>query len=183
MAGGHQRLWRGPLLDQSFQQGIQLAVVRQRVAVLLVWPQFSAGGFAADRLPHQVPLLRQPQLLPAVPGCWAVDPVAQREDAGLVQIADHRQTAVHVAVEGAIPHRQLGFVARGQEQLALLVGHGHQQRAADAGLQVLGGDPLRLLPQGRRERGVEPLHQPLNRQRVGREVQAIGQGGGIVDRS
>ena len=47
MAGGHQRLGRGALLDQPFQQGIQLAVVRQGVAVLLVWPQFSAGGFGS----------------------------------------------------------------------------------------------------------------------------------------
>ena len=75
---------------------------------------------------------RESQRLAAAQGCVAVEPVAQGKHAGFVEIANHRKPAVHVAVEGAVAHGQLGFVAGGQQQLALLVGHGHQQGAANA---------------------------------------------------
>ena len=57
----------------------------------------------------------------------------------LRQVGDHRQAAVHVAVQRAVAHRHLGLVPGGQQQRAVLVGKRHQQVAADARLDVLLG--------------------------------------------
>ena len=58
MAGLHQRFGADALLDQGSQQGIEFAVVGQRVTVLLIRPQLGTGGFAPDRQSHQLPLRR-----------------------------------------------------------------------------------------------------------------------------
>ena len=71
---------------------------------------------------------------------FAVEPAADGIDARLDQIADHRQRAHHVAVERAIAHGHLRLVAGGEHQGAELVRERHQQRAANARLDVLLGD-------------------------------------------
>ena len=115
-------------------------------------------------------------------GCLrAVDPVAEPEDRGLVEVSDDCQPSVHIAIQGAVAHGQFRLVAGGQQQLPLLVGHSHQQRPADAGLQVLGGDSLRPVRQSGAQTAVERLHQSADRQGVMAQFQALGQGRCVID--
>ena len=126
------------LFQKRLQQRIEQRVIRQRVAVALVGSQFSAGGFLTDGCAHQFTRCRQAELGAALRRCRGIDPGAEAEHAGFVEVANHGQPAVHVAIEGAVTNRELTFVAGGEQQLPLLVGHGHQQGAADARLQVFG---------------------------------------------
>ena len=68
-----------------------------------------------------------------------VAPLGQPVDQGLGHVLDDGKTTGHVAVEGAVAGGHLALVAGGQHDVAGLVGQRHQQRAADAGLQVLFG--------------------------------------------
>ena len=45
----------------------------------------------------------------------------------------------HIPVEGAVTHRHLALVARGQDHVAELVGQRHEDVAPDAGLDVFQG--------------------------------------------
>ena len=67
--------------------------------------------------------------------------------------------------------------------MALLVGHGHQQAAANARLQIFSREPVGRSIQGRCEGGIESRHQWGNRQGVGRHAKPLDQGGGIADRA
>jgi hypothetical protein len=60
----------------------------------------------------------------------------QGEDLGLVQIADQVQATVHVAIEGGVADADFAFVAGRQHEMAKVVGELHQDRAADARLDV-----------------------------------------------
>ena len=55
----------------------------------------------------------------------------------LGNIRDDGQPSRHIAINGAVAHRQLGFVSCGEKDGAILVGEGHEQVASDAGLDVL----------------------------------------------
>ena len=149
----------GQLLDVGLQDRVEHGVVGQGIAIELVGAQLGAGGFIADRPPHQLAVAWQPQLTPAGAGGGRIEPGAKLEHAGFVEVADHGQAAVHVAVEGAITDGQLAFVAGGEQQLALLVGHSHQQGAADARLQVFGAQTAGWARQHRCQGGVEAGHQ------------------------
>jgi predicted transcriptional regulator len=70
----------------------------------------------------------------------SIEPIADGVDARLDQIADDRQSANHVAVKRAVAHRHLGLVAGGEHQGAKFVGERHQERAANARLNVFLGD-------------------------------------------
>lgn len=60
-------------------------------------------------------------------------------DAHLGQVGDDGEAAAHVAIEGAVADGDLALVARGEEERAELVGHGHEEEAAGAGLDVFLG--------------------------------------------
>ena len=61
----------------------------------------------------------------------------ERVDVALVDVAEHRETSHGVTIESAVAHRELALVSRREHQPALGVRDGHQQRAADARLDVL----------------------------------------------
>ena len=65
-----------------------------------------------------------------------VAPARQRENGGFVNVLDGRKAPAHVAIQRAVAHGVFALVARGQQQMAVLVGQGHEQHAAHARLQV-----------------------------------------------
>ena len=67
----------------------------------------------------------------------AIDVARQGIHGGFGNVGDDGQAARHVAVKRAISHRQFGFVPRGQQQRAKLIGKRHQDVAANARLDVL----------------------------------------------
>ena len=70
----------------------------------------------------------------------AVGVAAERVDAGLEDVADDGEGADHVSVEGAVAGGHLAFVAGGEDERAELVGERHEERAADAGLEIFFGE-------------------------------------------
>ena len=70
----------------------------------------------------------------------------------LGHVGDHRQATGHIAVQRAVAHRDLAFVARAQHQRAELVRQRHQQVAPDARLDILLGHVRRPVGKDRRER-------------------------------
>ena len=81
-------------------------------------------------------------------GCALIAPARDAVDHHLRQVGNHRQAAVHVAVQRAVAHRHLRLVAGGQQQRAEFVGERHQQIAADARLDILLGDVRRQAAEG-----------------------------------
>ena len=169
------------LLDVGLEQGIEQGVIGQGIAIALVWTQFGARRLQADRFSDQFARFGQAQVVAAGPGGVAIEPGAELKHGGFVEIADHGQAAVHVAVEGAIAHGQLRFVAGGEQQLAALVGQGHQQGAADARLQIFGRQAGRSSAQGRGEGVVKGAHQLRDCHGLLAEAQPGRQGFGVVD--
>ena len=133
-AGGDDLVGAQFFLDVPVEDRLQHVVGRQRVLVGLVGAQLGrrrlGDGVAG--------MISRPALL--------VDVLGQLVDRGLGHVADDRQPAAHVAVERAVADGQLALVAGGQQQAAELVRQGHQDLAADAGLDVLLGDVRRAGP-------------------------------------
>ncbi|MPN01725.1 hypothetical protein SDC9_148936 [bioreactor metagenome] len=105
-----------------------------------------------------------------------VDVLGQREHFGFVQVADKAQAAIGVAIQRAVAHRQFGFVAGGQQQIAESVGVLHENGAAHARLQVF----ERQADERLRKR-VEKLpgvlvHQIGNRVREQGDAEVLAQG-------
>src|SRR3954452_21304381 len=115
---------------------VELLVGGERVAVLL-----PGGELRRRRLVDRV--LRDRLGLAPVAGV-PVAPAGQLPDQRLGHVLDRREATGRVAVERGVPDRHLALVAGRQQQVPVLVGQPHQQRAADAGLQVLRGDPAEL---------------------------------------
>ena len=67
---------------------------------------------------------------------------------------NHRQPAVHVSVQRAIAHRQLGLVAGRQQQRPKLVGQPHQQRSTNTRLNVFFRD-IGFAPREGARQGIE----------------------------
>ena len=101
--------------------------------------------------------------------------VDQPVDQQLRAVLDHREAAGAVAVERRVADRHLGLVAGRQDQPAELVGHRHQQVAADAGLEVLLGDVLLAIAEDGGEHAVIELHRLGDRQLVARDAEVLGQ--------
>ncbi len=97
-----------------------------------------------------------------------VQPLRQTVDDRLRHVADHRQGARQVAVEGAVSHGQLAAVAGGQRHGAELVGMGHDEGGPDPGLHVL-----------LRRSGLSPGEQRLQSLRVGQPQLLDGQHHGL----
>ena len=67
-------------------------------------------------------------------------------------IFDDRKSPRHVAIQSAITRGHFAFVARGQHNGTVFVGHGHEQSAAYAGLYVFFGGVYGLALEIRRQR-------------------------------
>ena len=76
-----------------------------------------------------------------------VPPPAQLVHERLRHVLDRREAARHVAVQRGIADRQFALVAGGEHERAEFVRHGHQEIAADAGLEVLLGDVVLGAPE------------------------------------
>jgi hypothetical protein len=81
-------------------------------------------------------------LAPVPYGSLALRQRARRNTSGLGQVLDDGKTTGHVAIQRAIAGGHFALVARGQHNAAKFVGQRHQQRAADAGLDVFFGGVL-----------------------------------------
>src|SRR5437588_803296 len=125
--GRHQLFIAAVVLDVAAEDGIQLLVRRQRIAVLLLLAQLSRGGLGQHALRDH--LRRQRISVPA-----------ELIDLGLGDVLQHRETARHVAVQRAVPRGQLGLVSSAEHQPAEFVGEAHQDVTPDAGLDILLGD-------------------------------------------
>ncbi len=122
-SGGRQRL-----VDEGLDQGVEHGVLGQRVRVLLVRLQLRRRRLRERGLRDHRPV--------------AVDVPRESVDEHLRDVRDEGVTAGHVAVEGAVPDGQLRLVAGREHEVAEGVREGHQDGAADAGLDVLlGGLP------------------------------------------
>src|SRR5439155_128589 len=89
---------------------------------------------------------------------------AQLVDQRIRHVLDHREAARHVAVERGVAHADLALVARGQHEPAELVRERHEQRAADARLDVFLGDVFLEALEWLRERLQEALEDRRDRQ-------------------
>ena len=65
-----------------------------------------------------------------------IDPFRQPIDHRLRHVADHGQTAAHVAVKRAIADRDFAFVSGGEQERAELVRQRHQHDAAQSRLDI-----------------------------------------------
>ena len=93
-----------------------------------------------------------------------------------VDIAENRQAAHRVPVEGAIAHRQLALVAGGQDEPVLVVGNGHQGRPANPGLDVLLGQAIVfLLAKERSEDSAKRVVERVDLDGSELDAQALGQ--------
>ena len=79
----------------------------------------------------------------------AIELRGQLVDQRLRDVRDERVPAGHVAVERAVADGDLGLVARREHEVPEPVRERHQDRAADAGLQVLLGQRGSALAEGR----------------------------------
>ena len=73
-------------------------------------------------------------------GGAVVAPAAEGVHQGFGDIFQHGETAGHIPVQGSVAHSQFALVAGSQYQPAELVGYGHKEVAADAGLDIFLGD-------------------------------------------
>ena len=142
-------LGRQVALHVALDHDVEHLVGRQRVLVRLVGRELRRRR-AVDHA------LRDHEAL-------AVAPVGNAIDQRLHDVLDDREPAGHVAVERGVARGHLALVARGDDDGARLVRKRHEQRAADARLQVLlglvRGEPL----EGRRELGLEGLEERVDR--------------------
>ncbi len=152
---------RHVFLDKRLEDRVEDRVIGQRVAVLLVWPEFGGRlaryGALGDGLTQRVAITREP--------------VDQR----LAAVLDRRKTARHVAVQRRITDRHLALVAGRQQHAARLVGYRHQDHAAAAGLDVL----LRDVGLATREDRLELLHRRVIDRRDRHDVIAKPHGPGL----
>ena len=114
------------VLDVEFQDGVQLGVFGQGVLVFLSGAQLGGGGFGDGVFGDDFAL--------------AVDVAGKGVDVCFVEVADDAEGAAEVAVEGAVADCRLAVVGGVKGDVAELVGHCHDQHAADARLEVFFGD-------------------------------------------
>ena len=151
-AGGGDLLGALAVLDVAPQDRVQHVVRRQRIAVELIGPQLCRRRLVDGRLRDDRAVV--------------VDAAGKRVHLRLPQVADRRQRAGHVAVQGGVAGGQLALVAGGQGQRAGLVRERHHQRAADARLEVLLRRVGRAAGEDRPQRVQVRRERRLDRQRV-----------------
>ena len=111
------------LADDAVQNVVENLVGRQGVLVNLAGLKLCARGLGddiggddfitADRQAKDIAVL-------------LIEPLAEAEDFGFGQVGDGSESAVHIAVEGAVAHGHFRFVASGDQEIAKFVGDGHQ---------------------------------------------------------
>ena len=104
-------LRRLALLHMQLQNLVEQLVGREAVLVGLIGPQLGRGRLGENSFGN----VGLPQVPPAR------DPVHHH----LRQIRNHRQAAVHVAIQRAVAHRHLGLIPGGQQQRPVFVGKRH----------------------------------------------------------
>ena len=88
--------------DVVTQDGIQNFAWRQRVLIFLVRPQFRAWRFADGITGDDLP--------------FPVDPAGEIIDFRFENIGNDRESAAHVAIQGAVTDGQFGFISGGQNE-------------------------------------------------------------------
>lgn len=154
-------------LDVGFNEEVEDLVGRERVLVGLVLAELGAGG-----------------LFDGVDGdedAVAVEVSRELPDASLGEVCDGRERAAHVAVEGTVTDRELRLVACGEQEGVVVVCVGHQEDAADAGLEVLLGDAVGLVLKGGAEGVAEGDEGGLDGDGVGLDAEVLRERGGIVE--
>src|SRR6266540_3649893 len=164
---GDDLLRAGVVLDVAVQDRVEDLVGRQRVGVELAGPQLGGGRLVQHRLrDHHAQL---------------VAPARQPVDEGLRHVADDREAARHVPVQGGVANRQLRLVAGGEHQVAELVRQAHQQRTARPRLDVLLGHARLGAGEELFEGGQEPLDRVVDRQREQLDAEVVGQLAGVAE--
>ena len=111
----------------------------------------------------------------------AVGVAGEGVDAGLEDVADDGEGADHVAVEGAVAGGHLGLVAGGEDERAELVGEGHEERAADAGLEVLFGQAEGSAGEEGLEGALVGGEDVVDGDEFEADAEVGGEGAGVVD--
>ncbi len=114
---------RTPILfNIGLEDGIEHIVRRQGILIRLVGPKLRRGSLVEAGLRNAF--------------FFAVNVARDGVDSGLGNVGDDGKSPRHVPVKGAIADRQLGFIARGQQERSELVGERHQNVAANPRLDV-----------------------------------------------
>ena len=135
-----------------FQNGVQNLVRRQGILVLLIRPQLGRRRLGDSRLGNDLPV--------------TIDPASQLEHFRFRHITDHRQPAAHVAVQRAVPDRQLALVAGGKHERTEFVGGRHQNQSTQTRLHIFLGHILRPIAKDRLETRLHHFKARVNADHV-----------------
>ncbi len=154
-------------LDVGFDDEVEDFVGRERVLVSLVLAKFGAG-----------------RLFDGVDGdhdAVAVEVACELPDAPFGEVCDGRESAAHVAVEGAVADSELRLVARGQQEGVVEVCVGHEKDATDAGLEVLFGESEGLVLEGGLQRVAECDEGRFDGDGMRLDAEVLRERGGVVE--
>ena len=158
----------GPLVfDIGLDDSVEEFVRRERVLVGLVLAELGAG-----------------RLFDGVDGdedSVAVDVAREFPDAPFGKVGDGSECAAHVAIEGAVADGELGLVASGEQQGVVVVRVGHEEDAANAGLEVLFGEPVGLVLEGGLQGVAERDEGRLDGDGMGLDAEVVCERCGIVE--
>ena len=164
---GDDLLDRQVLLHPRLDNPVQHFVRGQRVLVGLAGAQLRRRRFVDRRLRDHL--------------ATGVEEARQIVDQRLGHVGDHGQPSRHVAVQGAVADCELGLVAGGEKQAAELVGHCHQHRCANAGLDVFFGDIFFDIAEHRCQLIEVGLEDFVDRDHQERDSEVVGQRLGVGD--
>ena len=105
------------------------------------------------------------------------------KDARFIKVFDRVIAPCHVAIDGGITYRDLGFIACGQQHFAKFIRQRHQKNPAQTGLDVFLGQIWIAACKERGKRGLNGLFRGLNRQTVKHDPKHLGHIAGIIKRS
>ena len=162
---GNQCLNAFVVFHIALNDGIQHLISRQAVLVFLVRAQLGARGTGDDAFGYG--------LAAGAIRVVEVAPAGQIKHPRFDHIFDHRKAARHIAIQGAITGGHLALVARRQHNGTRLIGQRHQQRAANAGLNVFFGGVFCQAFKLGRQGLFETLKQGGNRNFVVTHTQAL----------
>ncbi len=157
--------------DERLEERVEHVVGGKALVVALVGTQLGRGRLHQHRLGDDG-AARHAISVPA-------QPVHER----LGHVLDHGEAACRVAVERRVAGGELALVAGGEHDPPRGVGHGHEDHAADARLEVLVGEALGL---GAEHGGQEPGEgtvRLLDGDGVQVDAEGLGQRGGVAARS
>jgi len=156
-------------LDVALQNAVEYVVRRQAVLVLLVRPEFGRGRLLDARARNDLAAM--------------IDVLGEAIHQGLRQIGEHRKPARHVAVQRAVAHGELRFIARCEQQAPEFVAHRHEEIAADPRLYVFLGDILGKTSENAGEHFPVCPVKPVDAQRLHAKAEVPRERDGVVDAS